>query len=374
MKRFVLGLQLCLLIAVIALLNNCARTPSALPKQIIPTPSTQRIALLLPLTGQYEPYAKAIKNGFFTAFYQKKKEKGVEIDIFVLDTNGKNIQTVYQQAVSQGANFIVGPLDKESVAVLANSDVVKVPVLALNTTPKDEISNSALFEFALSPTDEAKQAADKAWQDNRRNIIVIAPDDAWGKRLADAFITQWKALGGHVIGKQTYTTITELAGNMRDILGITQAYTNQHQLKNILKTNMRFIPERRQDFDGIFLVASPKMASQIQPLLKFYFAGDVPVYATSEIYTNTSQAPHNKDLDGILFCDMPWTLTPNQLTPDYLNKIQTQIQTLWPKTYAEQAKFYAFGVDAFYLTTMLNQLQPDATAGLRGETGVLCVT
>ena len=43
-------------------------------------------------------------------------------------------------------------------------------------------------------------------------------------------------------------------------------------------------------------------------------------------------------------------------------------------TYAEQAKFYAFGVDAFYLTTMLNQLQSDATAGLRGATGVLYVT
>src|SRR3990167_2111843 len=147
MKRFILGLQLCLLTAIIVLLSSCASTPSALPKQVIPSPSIQRIALLLPLKGPYEPYAKAIKNGFFTAFYEQKKETGIAPDILVFDTSDKNIQTVYQQAVSQGANFIVGPLDKANVAVLAHSDAVKVPILALNTTSKDAAKNDALFEF-----------------------------------------------------------------------------------------------------------------------------------------------------------------------------------------------------------------------------------
>jgi len=38
-----------------------------------------------------------------------------------------------------------------------------------------------------------------------------------------------------------------------------------------LHEKMRFEPQRRHDFDSIFLVATPAMAKQIQPLLRFYF-------------------------------------------------------------------------------------------------------
>ena len=138
----------------------------------------------------------------------------------------------------------------------------------------------------------------------------------------------------------------------------------------MFRENMRFIPQRRNDFDSIFLVASPGAAQQIQPLLQFYFAGNIPIYATSQIYPSISVGGNN-DLNGIIFCDMPWVLAPNQM-PAYQRNIQQRIQSLWPDNYNHFAKFYAMGVDAFYLTLQLKQMQ--SQMGVSGATGTLYLT
>ncbi|OGT26116.1 MAG: hypothetical protein A3I77_01870 [Gammaproteobacteria bacterium RIFCSPLOWO2_02_FULL_42_14] len=374
MKRLIALLQLSLLVMFIFSQSSCSRSPGALPSQSIPASHQQHIALLLPLTGTYAPYADAIKNGFFTALYEQKKQTGTAPDVTVFDTNGKNIETVYEQAVSQGANLIVGPLDKANVTQLANSSAAKIPVLALNTISENHHKKNNVFEFSLSPTDEARSAAEKAWQDKRRNVIIIAPQTALGDRVANAFTSQWTDAGGTVVAKQSYTTMATLSADIRNVLGIASAYQNEHQIRHWLHQDVRFIPEPRRDFDSIFLVATPAMARQIQPLLKFYFVGNVPVFSTSAVYAGAPNPSVDNDINGILFCEIPWVLTPNQLSPNYLNNIQQQIQTLWPNKSASFSKFYAFGVDAFFLTTALDQLQSNSSSGLPGATGTLYLT
>ncbi|MCB1827044.1 MAG: penicillin-binding protein activator, partial [Coxiellaceae bacterium] len=70
----------------------------------------QHIALLLPMTGRYASAGKAIRNGFFAAYYNAKKQGKNTPEITVIDTGDKPITTAYQEAVSKGANFVVGPL------------------------------------------------------------------------------------------------------------------------------------------------------------------------------------------------------------------------------------------------------------------------
>ncbi len=379
MKKIILLLQLVTTTTVILFFNGCSNSPnvrhtpafSAVSAQTWQSathnPSKpQRIALLLPLSGPYHDYANAIRNGFFTEYYTQKNQTGYMPTITVFDTQGKNIRDVYETAVKQGADFIVGPLDKPSVTTLATGGTTAVTTLALNATPNEvRISNTALYEFALSPTDEAQQAAIKAQQDHHHNVIVIAPQGALGQRMVNAFSSQWKQQNGNIAAITYYGNIATLSKNISSVLGVNDAYQNAHALKNTLRENFRFIPQRRQDFDSIFLVANPKMARQIMPLLQFYFAGNVATYSTSQIYNGTADA----DLDGIQFCDMPWTLNSNSFTAT-----QNKIKMLWPDNYPRLSKFYAMGVDAFTLVSQFKALQSQPNTGMPAATGTLYLT
>lgn len=379
MKRIILFLQLITTTTVILFFNGCSNTSNVRHAPSLTAvngqawqaatnnPSKpQRIALLLPLSGPYHDYANAIRNGFFTEYYTQKNQTGYAPSITVFDTQGKNSRDVYETAVTQGADFIVGPLDKPSVTTLATGSTTTVTTLALNATPNDvRISNNALYEFTLSPTDEAEQAAMKAQQDHHHNVIVIAPQNALGQRMVSAFSSQWKQQNGNIVATTYYSNIASLSKNISSVLGVNDAYQNAHALKNTLRENFRFIPQRRQDFDSIFLVANPKMAGQIIPLLQFYFAGNVATYSTSQIYNGATDA----DLDGIQFCDTPWTLKPN-----LFNATQDKIKMLWPDNYPRLSKFYAMGIDAFTLASQFKALQSQPNAGMPAATGTLYLT
>lgn len=373
MKRIRLFLQLCFILSIIALSSSCSRSSNAaysLPPIAAPN-HPQHVALLLPLSGPLAPYANAIRNGFFTAYYHQKNETGYAPSITVYDTTGKNILSLYQSAIANGTQFIVGPLDKTDVATLASQSTSTVPVLALNTTPQHHrIENNALIEFGLSPINEAQEAAQKAYQDNRRRMIIIAPNTEWGKRSADAFTAQWNQLGGTVIATQYYDGMRTISKNIQTVLQISNAYQDQHQIERMVGKTIRFVPQRRHDFDSIFLVATPAMARQIELLLRFYFADNIPIYATSQIYNSTANAAENADLDGIQFCDMPWILSP---TPAQL-ATQQRIQTLWPKNYNALSQFYAMGIDAYQIMTQLNRMQSNTQQGIPGATGTLYLT
>lgn len=381
MKRYshLLPFFLCaILTAMILLSAGCTNSSRAQSFSSLPQASQiHHIALLLPTSGPLAPYGTAIRHGFFAAYYDQKNRSGTAPTITVFNTTGKNIRDVYQTAVTQGADFVVGPLDKTDVLTLANASTLTVPILALNTIPADNnnlVNNKPFYEFALSPTDEAQQAAEKAFQDHHRNIIILAPNNAWGQRLAIAFTNQWKNLGGTIIATEYYGDITSLSKNIQDVLQISNAYNNEKKLKKLLNSDMRFIPDRRQDFDSVFLIATPVMGRQIKPLLNFYFAQQIPVYATSEIYSGIPNAARDSDLNDIAFCDMPWILTPNQLQPSYLQSIQQTTQALWPDNNNRLATFYAMGVDAFYLSMQLHQLQSHPQLGMPAATGTLYLT
>ncbi|OGT47254.1 MAG: hypothetical protein A3E82_06620 [Gammaproteobacteria bacterium RIFCSPHIGHO2_12_FULL_38_11] len=377
MKKIILILQCLLVSAILLLLCSCAnQTQSITKKQLAaPASSINHIALLLPLSGSYAPYGTAIRDGFLTAYNDQKNHGGLASAITIYDTNGKNIDAVMQTAIAQGADFIVGPLDKAAVSTLAEQRTSTVPILALNTIPNTaHVSNDALFQFGLSPDNEAQQVAQKAWQDQHHNIIILAPNNPSGQRAVNAFSTQWKAYGGNIVATQYYSNMASLSKNISGVLHINNAYQNARKLKNMFHENMRFIPERRHDFDSIFLVATPAMGRQIQPLLHFYFVGNTPVYATSLIYSGIPDAARDTDLDGIFFCDMPWIVAPTQMQPANLQYLKQMIQSQFPETATHFSKFYAMGIDAFNLVFQLRNMQSNAQYPVSAATGTLFLT
>lgn len=328
----------------------------------------QNIALLLPMQGPYAGSAQAIRNGFFAAYFHDKQTNPVVANVSVIDTSGQDIHSIYNQAIEKGANFVVGPLTKPEVQSLTNSNI-SVPTLALNVPEATYAVPGNLYFFSLSPRDEAAQVAQRARADGHHNVIIIAPATSWGQSAATAFSQSWQSGGGNVVGNLAFNPKQDLVKPMASLLHVDKTVITSKGFREAQKNKVPLSQMRRHDFDMVFLVASPQQARLIKPLLNFYFAGSVPVYATSSVYGGKPSPQFDQDMNGIIFGDMPWILDQSgQLSPS-LAAIKSHIMTSWPDSYGNYAKLYAMGVDAYYLATGLGRIA--SSQALNEATGTL---
>ena len=110
----------------------------------------------------------------------------------VYDTNGQPLAALLTQAQQDGATLVVGPLLKDQVNELA-SDQTPLNVLALNQ-PETEKNAPNICYFALSPEDEAQDAARQVYEQ-----AGISPQDVDVVELHDCFaqneLLTYEALG-----------------------------------------------------------------------------------------------------------------------------------------------------------------------------------
>lgn len=356
--------RLCLTISLLLLssgLTACASNSSRVPNPVlsnnqsslISTPAVpsnnviQPIALLLPLQGPLANIGQSVKQGFLAA----AEENGSSPHIILIDTSVESsIQAAYTQAVAKNAQIIVGPLLKPQVQSIAGLQTT-VPILALNYLNSDISTPPELYQFGLSPIDEAQQATSHAWKNGKRSALIMTANGNWGSQIGEAFAQQWQALGGTVVGQLT------LSQNPADI-------TKQ------ISYFLHFKPphDRRTDFDVIFLASSPQIGRQVKPLLKFFYAGDIPVYATASIYSGIPGSQRlDKDLNQIIFCAAPWSLANNSIEPN----LYQQLNSVSPERFSRNSKYYALGIDAFHIIQQLGRLNQSQQQTLQGTTGIL---
>ena len=302
-----------------------------------------RIAVLLPLSGALAEAGQALRDGILAAYYHANTQ-GTELRFY--DTGGRPEQVVelYRQAVAEGAQQVIGPLTKESVATLASLGTLTVPVLALNTLGDATPAPAGLYQFSLSPEDEAMQVAERAWQDGHRRAVVMAPEGSWGERLAQAFVRHWASLGGTLLEEQRFDEDERgYSDRVRALLNIDDSEARRQALTRLLGRQPEFEPRGRQDADFLFLVASATQARLLRPLLRFHRAGQLPVYTTSQIHDGSIDRGTDQDLNGVRFCDMPWMLS----TSGEPHELRSQVRRLWPEREGRYPRLYALGIDAF---------------------------
>jgi hypothetical protein len=280
------------------------------------------------------------------------------------DTSDENYSfyELYQQAILDGASYIIGPLDKTSINKLAQESNLEIPILTLNYAENPLSLSDNLYQFGLLPEDEARQVAELAIRDNHTTAAALVPNSDWGRRLLAAFTSRFEELGGSVLTTQQYpTNVDDYSRQIKTLFNLDDSYARLQDLQHILGTKLNFMPYRRQDIDMIFLAATHRAARGIIPALKFHHAGDLPVYATSHVYSGSLDRNADRDLDGVIFCDLPWTLTSN-------NDFKTSFDTTW-KDQRVYTRLFALGVDAYNIVQNLKYLQSHDYARFSGETG-----
>lgn len=326
------------------------------------------IAVLLPFSGHYSNIASSIREGFLSAYYQHPDQQ-LRPQISFIDTgsNPMAIWNYYRTAVESGADFIVGPFAKTAVNSLAQADEMEVPTLTLNYAQEPDTNRNPinrLFQFGLLPEDEAQQTAEMAYRQGQKMAAILVPEGEWGQRLAMAFKSRFEELGGSIINSEIYTPgKNDFKRPIQNLFNIDESDLRHRRLQRILRTNLKFIPYRRQDVDMIFIAATPKDARQLKPQFKFHYAGELPVYATSHAFTGTINSTADRDIDDLYYCDMPWILDP-------LPQLRDSLQNYWPDQ-QRYTRFFALGADAYNLIPFLGRLQAKPYERFSGQTGNL---
>jgi outer membrane PBP1 activator LpoA protein len=309
--------------------------------------SADTIAILLPQSGRYTHAALAIKAGLLAAS-NNQNTHSLKPNINFYDSSTADIQGLYQQAINSGAKLIIGPLQKKKIAQLAQLPELNIPVLALNRVA--HLAKDNLYQFGLSPEDEAEQIADKAFMDGHRNALLLVPDTALGHRIAHAFSNAWEFTGGRIVEAQTYNP---------------KKTDYSFAIKQLLNYNDKTSRTRiRQDADVIILAGRPREARLLNPQLRFYWATNIPIYATSQIYSGRPNPSRDMDLNNITFCDAPWLFSQT-----YQGQLSMQNQeNNWRQFPSQYLRLFAMGIDSYgllpYLDAMTNNHYPGATGKL----------
>ncbi len=325
----------------------------------------KQIALLLPLSGKFAAAGAAVRDGVMAADYEKPVEQRVAIRIYDV-ADSALVEQRYDQAVADGADLVIGPLSKEGVAALAARGNLTVPTLALNGLDS-AFPPPNLYQFSLAPEEEAKQVAEHAWLLGYTNAAVFAPEGDWGDRIDQAFSERWQELGGKVTTAARYDNAkNDFSRPLRALLNIDLSDLRHSRLETILGEKLEFESRRREDIDFVFLAAFPRQARLIRPQLKFHHAGDLPVLATSHAYSGAFAPELDRDMDGVVIGDMPWTLNANDQDRDLRKK--TAVLNLNDNALQ---RLLAMGIDAYNLIDVLKVLETYPLERFPGETGSL---
>ena len=314
----------------------------------------RHIAVFLPESGPLANVAEALREGI-QARHMSALDQGEQTpQLSFYDTAGIDVQALYARAQMEGAQVVIGPLDKDQVSRLEVRSDVPLPTLALNYGTAPTNHAEGLFQYGLSAEDEARQAAQRAWRDGHRRAGMLVPDNPWGARVSDAFRQAWQELGGSVASLISYHP--------------------EAAVDNAVKPLLNVRGERAQrDLDMLFLLALPSYARQVPPMLKYYYAGGLPIYATSHLYAGRPQPRIDHDLNEVMFVEIPWIIPDAAVggveALPYLDSYRKLHDDGEPALF----KLKAMGVDAYELSRKLPLLENLPGSEVYGATGTLTV-
>lgn len=295
----------------------------------------------------------------------------------VYDTSTQPIDQVLAQAQKDGATLVVGPLLKNHVEQLAT---VQTPlnILALNE-PGTVQNHPNLCYFALSPEDEARDAAHHMWEQNRRAPLLMVPRSSLGDRVSKAFASEWQKLGGGTVLQQQFGSTSELKQGINSGAGLrlsgTPITAQAEQPQGVTVAGLTIpapvsSPQPAAsgsdgNVDSVYIVATQDEMALIKPMISMRVSSRsmVQLYASSRSFQAGAGPDYRLEMEGLQFSDMP-LLTGSQPT------LLQQAAKSFNNDYS-LVRLYAMGVDAWTLANHFNDIRQMSGFQIKGETGNL---
>ena len=293
----------------------------------------QKLAVLLPLSGNLATAAASVRDGLLAGYYGEQRRRP-EIRFYDSSDTAGGAIAAYTRALADGADQVLGPLARDSVDAVFRQAQPTVPVIALNHGSVAAPINSA--SYSLAPEDDGIAAADYLAAFNVKKVLVLSSGDEQARRSVDAFGKQLATRGGSlqvlaVVGDNPVIPLQDHAGA-----------------------------------DAVFIALRGNQARAIMPQLAAAGLAAKPRVGTSQLLSGTGKAEEDRALDGIVFPTERWGVVAVNGLP---NAAATGKSL--PTARGPAAKLFAFGYDAWLLSAYLQHLALTADSSLQGATGTL---
>ena len=329
-----------------------------------------QIALLLPLNSRYQGEAEAFRSG--ALFMHESDNHPDQPTIKLYDTGlvHQEIRAIYEKAIAEGADFIIGPLGRQAIDQLVSDKRFPVPTLLIGNPTNPAPASPNVYQLGMAPEQDGVQLARRAYATGHRRALIIFAASDWGRRVSTAASNDWARLGGKIVA-QTAVPVTSdhFTHAIRRLFHLDHSAARAAALKKVLTHRLPFkaIPRRRQDVDVIFLFCSRSQAQVINPQIDFLYGHDLPVFSTSHLYHGTQDRLIDLDLDGIILGDMPWILGSNG--PRAFRAGGTNNPNTYRGTPLD--RLFALGMDAYALSSRITALRTIPEARYAGFSGQL---
>lgn len=312
-----------------------------------------QIAVFLPLSGNLANHGNTLRNGIMVGY----KEAGLQANLRFYDSASQPMEQLYQQAVSDGAQFIIGPLLKSELTSLLALDP-QLPLLALNEP--DQVGYHAdRFFFSLSPEGDAKEVARRIQAEGHVAPLLVLPAGTLGQRTYDAFNQEWQGLTGGQAKVAWMSSREQMQDSLGEALGV-------HSRNGKAVAGNASGAVTQADTDAIFMLASPIEATTIRSYVEYVLdpRATRPAYYLGPKSNVQDRVDLARELNGVELGDMPWML-------GQYGSLREQVASLLPPDGGELLRFYALGVDAIKLLPHLADLNQDHSSQLAGLCGGL---
>lgn len=263
-------------------------------------PAIQKLAVFLPLSGKYKQISLQIRNGLIKNVLLK--HPNITLTFYDTEENN-NLVTLYQQAMDDGNDWVIGPLKKQNIQQLNTLN-------AENITALNQLDQTFTFiQFSLRTPSEPTQIEDKLCQANYRHLGILSSQSTGDLNLGQTLTYLWRQMPLHHAAFNSYPTRhPNLRKALGDLINETESQNRKANLRWLLQEKLTFFPRTRKDLQAIILIGNRERVAVFKPQFKF-FDLKLPIYGTSKLTPkNLQHANPTKDLSKVIFPTLPAAL------------------------------------------------------------------
>lgn len=322
-----------------------------------------KVAILLPSRGRLQVAAEAMRDGMVSAFLDAPGKSQI---LFVsTGEEPESVPAAYFETRDLGAEFIIGPLQAEHIEALLKLSDLRTPVLALNDLPPGYHAplglTGQIHGISLSQDTEIRSTIRSMIKTGFSRAMVLAPESEWGERVVKIFTEEFLQDDRQIVVSGRFLEQeNDHSAVLERLLQLDQSKARKAQLENTLQMRVEFEPVRRDDIDVIFMVANSTQGRLLRPQLRFHNAGDLPVYASSRIYSGQPDRTRDQDLNGVRFASSPLQI---ELAQGRNNTLPASLKG------GSFVPLFALGRDAWSILPWLDLMKADPDFDFPGASG-----
>lgn len=338
-----------------------------------PTPLRQllsynqpKIVVMLPLSGRLAAAGHAVRDGFIAGYFADQTLIDTPAQVSFLDSNEHDDADLVVLSHQNQSDVVIGPLAKKRAqGVLDATNAMHAsqpPQLGrsstlmllnrVNQTNSPANANTNIYQFAAAIEDEALTLAQQLTAQGHSRILLLTNQEPWALRAKLTLLKNWQGPTAQATFQQT----RDITGAVGEAMGVGDSDKRHKEIEKLIGQELEFLPRERKDLDAVVALTSGLEAKSLVPALKFHFADELPVFATSQ----TARTQNLDELSGFFL-----TAIPLLASPDDLGKSATTAFELNDEPLIE---LYALGLDAYRLATWthwLNENQDQLAVDMR---------